>query len=186
MSDSLSNLVLTGDRRHLPQSEVTAGEHGIPTRNNAMLYILIAERDDSLTLIKALESPDAHLRVLGMYGTAITRHFRTELTHHAQAIVRAMRARFSHAATDPQGPWFAIEYAEAMQALGNWNIKTGKQVGLRDINLRDLVHVEGIGPGTVTGFQGSRIEVRHDRFANALRGTLAPASMVTLIKAAKK
>ncbi len=145
--------------------------------------LLVAKRaGDGLVHIGATDHPFERLQLLQANGVELEQHFVTRATQHACRILLDLSIRFRARAVDPQGPWYVIDYAKALAALGEYDLDTGERVGAGAIRLHSTVSVEGLGIGKVTGFSlCGRVEVTYARSRHAALITYAPASMVSVV-----
>lgn len=145
----------------------------------ATLRIAIVRRaGDGLIQIAAVSDVAANLRLLQSFGVEIDAQTATHPARHARSIVAALRARFHRAAIDG-GPWYAIEFFEAREALAEYDLDSGERHRAPGLELARPVRVDGIGEGLVTGFSAcGRVQVSINRFPRGVLTTLAPANQV--------
>jgi len=142
--------------------------------------ILLAAREgDGLTHIGCVQDPKARLQLLQAYGVEIARAEVFGPTRHAPEIAQALKRRFTAAALEPGGPWFAVEFAQAREALVEYDLASGRRSSLGPMAVGSAVRVAGFGAGTVTGFSAcGRVAVAINRVTHAALNVLAPASQV--------
>lgn len=147
--------------------------------NPAPRILLASRQGDGLTLIDCVDDVDTRLQLLQAYGVEIAATFRTARSRHALEVARELKHRFALAALEPGGPWFAVEYHQAMDALREYDMATGQRARRGSIGIGDPVHVTGAGYGTVKGYSPcGRARVSIERYANVALEVLAPASLV--------
>lgn len=140
-------------------------------------HILIVERDDGHTFLKATFNPRTALQTLNGAGM-LTHRWQAIDSPHAEEIALRVAGEFEVYRVDAHGPWFIAEYDDVLRTLQDFDIATGKRVRDDRFQLQQPVQVESVGRGVISAFSGRLIVVKLDQPRGNVSRVLAPRSLV--------
>jgi hypothetical protein len=149
---------------------------------NPQQRILVVRRaGDGLVQIAAVTDVAANIQLAQSFGVQIDGRLETRPGRAVRSVVEQLHRRYRRAGIDG-GPWFAVDFWDARDAVAEYDLDTGERIAAHALGLNDTVWVEGTGYGKVTGFTScGRVEVTHLRTKLASLVVCAPKNLVARV-----
>lgn len=120
-------------------------------------HVVVLGRGDGKVLILGTANPQVRLHLV-IDASPLEHEVCAIESEHFRTIAIDLGKRFRHLADDCYGHWVMAEYSEVIQALGDYDTRTGARWRSGNVGLGQTVWVTKLGRGEVTEFESGRSE----------------------------